>query len=70
MQQHLPVTLFRVASRYIQESRQKLTGKEFLNLVCAVNDKLDHSKGGMSAIVNFALSCEEEIFSALMLEED
>ena len=49
---------------------KNLTGKEFLNLVCAVNDKLDHSKGGMSAIVNFALSCEEEIFSALMLEED
>ena len=49
-------------------ANKNLTVSEMIDLICAVNDILDHSKGGMSAIVNFALSCEEENFSALMLE--
>ena len=47
---------------------KNLTVEELINLICAVNDKLDHSKGGMDAIINFAESCDEKIFSALMIE--
>lgn len=39
-----------------------------INLIGAVSDKLDHSKGGMDAIINFARSSTDEIFSALMIE--
>ena len=41
---------------------------EMINLICAVNDMLDHSRGGMDAIKNFAKRADEKIFSAMMLE--
>jgi len=49
-------------------ANKNFTVGELINLVCAVNDKLDHSKGGMDAIINFARSSDDEIFSALMIE--
>ena len=49
-------------------ANKNLTVEEFINLICAVNDKLDHSKGGMDAIINFAVNSDDKIFSALMIE--
>ena len=46
-----------------------LTVEDFLNLLCALNDKLDHSRGGMTAIKNFAELHDAEIFAALMLDD-
>ena len=50
-------------------ANKNLTVEEFINLICAVNDKLDHSKGGMDAIINFAVNSDDKIFSALMIEK-
>ena len=49
-------------------SRTHLTLEDFLELLCAVNDKLDHSKGGMEAIKNFAALHDAEIFYSIMIE--
>ena len=40
---------------------------DLINLICAVNDKLDHSKGGMTAIINFAANISDENFFASMI---
>lgn len=40
---------------------------DFINLICAVSDKLDHSKGGMTAIINFAKNISDEDFFASMI---
>ena len=37
-------------------SRSQMTLEDFLELLCALNDKLDHSKGGLTAIKKFAAS--------------
>lgn len=50
-------------------AKNNLTVGDLVEFICAVNDKIDHSKGGMDAIKNFAESCEEKNFTALMLEE-
>lgn len=49
-------------------AKKNLSAQDWINLICAVNDKIDHSKGGMDAIKNFVINCDEKIFSALMLE--
>ena len=49
-------------------SRSRLTLEDFLELLCALNDKLDHSKGGMEAIKNFAALHDAEVFYSLMIE--
>ena len=49
-------------------SRSRLTLEDFLELLCALNDKLDHSKGGMEAIKNFAAFHDAEVFYSLMIE--
>ena len=49
-------------------SRTRLTLEDFLELLCALNDKLDHSKGGMEAIKNFAAFHDAEVFYSLMIE--
>ncbi len=46
-------------------SRARLTLEDFLEMICALNDKLDHGRGGMEAIKNFA--AQEEKFY-LMIE--
>ena len=38
-------------------------------LIYSVNDMLDHSRGGMDAILEFAKTCSAETFAALMLED-
>ena len=48
-------------------SRARLTLEDFLEMLCALSDKLDHSKGGMNAIKTFA--AHEENFY-LMIEGD
>ncbi len=50
-------------------ARQSFTAEDLINLICAVSDMLDHSKGGMDAIKNFALRCDDKNFSDLMLED-
>ena len=49
-------------------SRTRLTLEDFLEMLCALNDKLDHSRGGMKAIENFAESNDAEIFYSEMIE--
>ncbi|MBQ7629434.1 MAG: flagellin lysine-N-methylase [Selenomonadaceae bacterium] len=38
------------------------------NLIVSVNDMLDHSHGGMDAIIDFAKSCDEKTFASTMLD--
>ena len=47
----------------------RLTVENFLDLLCALNDKLAHGTGGMDAIKIFAELHDAEIFAALMLED-
>lgn len=49
-------------------SRSRLTLEDFLELLCALSDKLDHSKGGMEAIKNFAALHDAEVFYSMMIE--
>jgi len=49
-------------------SRLRLTLEDFLELLCALNDKMDHSKGGMEAIKKFAAIHDAEVFYSLMIE--
>ena len=49
-------------------SRSRLTLEGFLELLCALNDKLDHSKGGMAAIKDFAATNTGERFYSTMIE--
>lgn len=49
-------------------SRSRLKLEDFLELLCALSDKLDHSKGGMEAIKNFAALHDAEVFYSLMIE--
>lgn len=47
-------------------SRARLTLEDFLELLCSLNDKFDHSHGGMAAIKRFAELHDAEIFYAMM----
>ncbi|MBQ6130822.1 MAG: flagellin lysine-N-methylase [Selenomonadaceae bacterium] len=49
-------------------SKRRLTVEDFLELLCALNDKLDHSRGGMEAIKNFAALHDAEVFYSMMIE--
>lgn len=49
--------------------KKNLQNEDWINLICAVNDKIDHSKGGMNTIKNFVKICDEKTFSETMLEE-
>ena len=49
-------------------ANKNFTVGELINLVGAVSDKLDHSKGGMDAIINFSRNASDENFSAFMIE--
>jgi len=49
-------------------SRRRLELEDLLELLCSLNDKLDHSRGGMTAIKTFAELHDAEIFSALMID--
>ena len=49
-------------------SRRRLTLEDFFELLCALSDKLDHSRGGMEAIKNFAELHDAEVFYSMMIE--
>jgi len=49
-------------------AKNNLTVGELIEFICAVNDKIDHSKNGMDSIKNFVINCDEKNFTALMLE--
>lgn len=49
-------------------SHARLTLEDFLEMLCALSDKLDHSRGGMSAIKTFAELHDAEIFYAMMID--
>lgn len=50
-------------------ARGRLTVESFLEMLCALSDKLAHSVGGMDAIKTFAELHDAEIFAALMLDD-
>ena len=50
-------------------SKRRFTIEDFLELLCALNDKLDHSRGGMKAIKNFAELHDAEVFYSMMIEK-
>ena len=49
-------------------SRSRLTLEDFLEMLCALNDKLDHGKGGMTAIKTFAAEHAGENFYSMMID--
>ncbi len=49
-------------------SRARLNVEDFLELLCALNDKMDHSRGGMEAIKNFAALHDTDVFYSIMIE--
>ena len=49
-------------------SKRRLTLEDFLEMLCALNDKLDHSRGGMEAIKNFAELHDAEVFYSMMID--
>ena len=49
-------------------SKSRLTLEDTANLIVSVNDMIDHTHGSMEAIINFAKSCDDEIFAATMLD--
>ena len=49
-------------------SQSQLSTEDFLELLCVLSDKLDHSRGGMEAIKKFAALHDAEIFYALMID--
>ncbi len=65
------VTTFRAlefAAVLTMISRRRLTLEDFFELLCALSDKLDHSRGGMEAIKNFAELHDAEVFYSMMIE--
>ena len=48
-------------------AKKNLTLDDLINLICSVNDKLDHSKGGMDAIKNFVADVDDEKFFSAMI---
>lgn len=49
-------------------AKRRMIVEDFLELLCALNDKLDHSKGGMNSIKNFAELHDTEVFYSMMIE--
>ncbi|MBR2775256.1 MAG: flagellin lysine-N-methylase [Selenomonadaceae bacterium] len=49
-------------------AKRRLTVEDFLELLLSLNDKMDHSRGGMTAIKTFAELHDAEVFYSMMLE--
>lgn len=49
-------------------AKTRFSDEDMAALIISVNDMLDHSHGGMDAIINFSKDCDEENFAATMLE--
>ena len=66
------VTAYRVlefAAVLTTISRGQMELEDLLDLLCSMSDKLDHSRGGMNAIKNFAELHDSEIFYAIIMED-
>lgn len=64
------VTAYRILEFSIVLSaiaKKNLSVDEFIQIIYSVNDMLDHSQGGMDAIINFAKNCNSENFAVQML---
>ena len=64
------VTAYRILEFSIVLSviaKKKFGVEELIQIIYSVNDMLDHSQGGMDAIINFAKNCNAENFSVQML---
>lgn len=48
-------------------AKKILSVEEIVQVIYSVNDMLDHSQGGMDAVINFAKSCNAENFVVQML---
>ena len=48
-------------------AKKNMSVEDLTTLIYSVNDTLDHSQGGMDAIINFAASCNAENFMVQML---
>lgn len=48
-------------------AKKNLSVEELIQIIYSVNDTLDHSQGGMDAIINFAASCNAENFMVQMV---
>ena len=48
-------------------SKSRLNLEDFFEVLCFISDKFDHSRGGMTAIKNFAELHDSEVFYALMM---
>ena len=46
----------------------RLTLNGMANLILSVNDMLDHSHGGMDALIDFVKTCDDKTFASTMLE--
>ncbi len=49
-------------------AKTRFSDDDMAALIISVNDMLDHSHGGMDAIINFAKTSDAENFAAIMLE--
>lgn len=49
-------------------AKTRFSDEDMAALIISVNDMLDHSHGGMDAIIHFAKTCDDENFAANMLE--
>lgn len=49
-------------------AKTRFSDEDMAALIISVNDMLDHSHGGMDAIINFVKSCDEKTFASTMLE--
>ena len=61
------ITEFAIVLRTLSQAH--MSAEKLLELMCALSDKLDHSRDGMEAIKHFAELHESEIFYALMIED-
>ena len=64
------ITAFRVLEFSIvlnAIAKKNLSVEEIVQIIYSVNDMLDHSQGGMDAVINFAKSCDAENFMMQML---
>ena len=49
-------------------SKGRLAVEDLLELLCVLSDKLDHSRGGMTAIKHFAELHDAEVFYSMMID--
>ena len=68
------IKIFITAYRFMEFSlvltaiaKKNLLSEDIITLIYSVNDMLDHSRGGMEEIINFAKTCNTENFMIQML---